>query len=661
MSFENFLEMTTDGVRTKKGYLSALNKFMTFIKEDKFIHGGSSLSEVRGMLKKESNWKYNENENEITDYKEGLINRYPYLNGITQIDELKIENLEELKNKMNSKGDLLFRAISRADGNGALSAVFGKFIDYKSLSQQIDKDHKLENDTKEYKEKKLAKNRIIYGAPGTGKSYKLEQESLVFKRLTKEEKVKEEEHQEIKYWIATCGRDNTSWNDFKENSIYAVGWDELEDLKQYSTKNDMKQEVEKLAGKQKQVENQWNISRLMKKGDIIAIRSGIKEKKIVAYGIVDGNYEFIKERELYKQTIPVNWIEERESILNTYNKQFPMHSLTEMNGDLKLAFKEEYFKEEVCHEYEIKDVSTVERVTFYDGYTNGQFVGTYKPFPVDNGITYEYIEGPFMKQLVEAYRNCKVDYCLIIEEINRARADKVFGNIFQLLDRNTNGNSEYRIAASRDQILYLKEKLKEEYSEVYNDILTKGLYIPENFYIWATMNSADQGVYPLDSAFKRRWSFEHIGLDDNAEKFGDEKCKYKVIYQETKEEHLSIEWNDFREVINDVLLNAGVNEDRLIAPFFIKPKDFEKENEIVYTLSDSVLLDKILMYLFEDVLRHKKKTILFKEELKNFSKLKKEFNADYDINKEINSVFNKDVLNKLDQKVNPKFKAKDEE
>ncbi len=285
-----------------------------------------------------------------------------------------------------------------------------------------------------------------------------------------------------------------------------------------------------------------------------------------------------------------------------------------LNEQVRENFSSQIFGEEK------KQITAFERVTFYDGYTYGQFIGMYKPILKGTDITYEYTPGSFMRLLVNALKFKEHNFCLIIEELNRAKADKVFGNIFQLLDREDNSKSTYHIAVSEDQKKYLSEELKEN-EELLNKILHTGLFIPENFYIWATMNSADQGVYPLDSAFKRRWSFEHIGLNENEDKFGDKGQKYYVQYSIGKEE---IEWNDFRRQINNELLKNNIPEDKLLAPFFIKSRDFIKKDD-KNILDEKVFLNKILVYLFDDVLRHKKKTILFSEECSSFSNLKDNF------------------------------------
>ena len=102
-------------------------------------------------------------------------------------------------------------------------------------------------------------------------------------------------------------------------------------------------------------------------------------------------------------------------------------------------------------------------------------------------------------------------YLLIIEEINRANVAAVFGDIFQLLDMDEKGVSEYPIQASED----MKEYLATELGGLPDDF--EQIRIPDNMFIWATMNSADQGVFPMDTAFKRRWDFTYLGIDDSEE------------------------------------------------------------------------------------------------------------------------------------------------
>jgi hypothetical protein len=248
--------------------------------------------------------------------------------------------------------------------------------------------------------------------------------------------------------------------------------------------------------------------------------------------------------------------------------------------------------------------ASFERVTFYPNYSYSQFVGTYKPVPIDDEkISYKYVPGPFVRILIKALNNPSQNYLLLIEEINRANVSSVFGDIFQLLDRSSDGSSQYTIAISND----LKEHLNEELRDEIKDSVSE-LYIPKNLYIWSTMNSADQGVFSLDSAFKRRWSFEYTSVNNGVTEM---KNPIVEIYSGKR-----IHWNDLRMAINKNLSTKeiSINEDKLIGPFFLK------ENELNEEAFDKSFKNKLLMYLYEDVLKHKK-GMFFTSEATSFSKL----------------------------------------
>lgn len=247
-----------------------------------------------------------------------------------------------------------------------------------------------------------------------------------------------------------------------------------------------------------------------------------------------------------------------------------------------------------------EEVKRIERVTFHPNYNYAQFVGTYKPVQDeedDKQIVYKYVPGPFMRVYCNAKRNPNNKFLLLIEEINRANVAAVFGDVFQLLDRK-NGVSEYPIAASEDIRSFLAD----------NGINEKDLRIPKNMYIWATMNSADQGVFPMDTAFKRRWEFEYIGIDDNQE--GIEK--YDIPVEIKKDEagniigHEWIKWNGLRHSINDKLTEMKINEDKLLGPYFIseeKLKSVDGRNEANAEEFVKSFKSKVLMYLFEDAVK----------------------------------------------------------
>lgn len=249
-------------------------------------------------------------------------------------------------------------------------------------------------------------------------------------------------------------------------------------------------------------------------------------------------------------------------------------------------------------------IGNVKRVTFHSNTMYGNFVGSFKPFPLSDDktkIKYDFIPGALIKSLAAALLNPEQSYLLIIEEINRANTAAVFGDTFQLLDRNAQGTSEYPIEIGEELSLFINEMIfmnpnvpdirKKEISLLLKD----GLIFPENLYIWSTMNSADQGVLPLDTAFKRRWNFKYYSVDDA---FDQEK--FSSYYSVNLPDNCFIEWNDIRNYINDALSFMKVPEDKLLGPYFISESTLMKSNEAV----TEEFMNKVLMYLFTDVGRH---------------------------------------------------------
>ena len=222
-------------------------------------------------------------------------------------------------------------------------------------------------------------------------------------------------------------------------------------------------------------------------------------------------------------------------------------------------------------------------------------------------ISYEYVPGPFMRLYVEAMKNvlkvAKGDeeprpFLLIIEEINRANVAAVFGEIFQLLDRNDDNVSEYPIQTSEDIRNYLAKELGGNPSD-YTQIR-----IPDNMFIWATMNSADQGVFPMDTAFKRRWDFIYLGIDDN-----DSDIQGKVVKIKVGNTEKDIEWNSLRQAINEFLAKEKINEDKQLGPYFISRKITVPANggNIIDTDAfNRVFKQKVIPYLFDDAAKQKR-------------------------------------------------------
>ena len=228
------------------------------------------------------------------------------------------------------------------------------------------------------------------------------------------------------------------------------------------------------------------------------------------------------------------------------------------------------------------------------------YVNLSKPTNGKKDISYEYVPGPFMRMYVKALKNSKTDnikpFLLIIEEINRANVAAVFGDVFQLLDRGDDFVSEYQIQATEDIKKYLAKELGGNPDD-YNKIK-----IPDNMFIWATMNSADQGVFPMDTAFKRRWDFTYLGIDDN-----DQDLQGKYVYL-ADDKSQKVEWNKLRKAINNFLAKEKINEDKQLGPYFISrsivvPKDSE---EIDRDRFINTFKNKVIMYLFEDAAKQKR-------------------------------------------------------
>lgn len=263
-----------------------------------------------------------------------------------------------------------------------------------------------------------------------------------------------------------------------------------------------------------------------------------------------------------------------------------------------------YELKEDCEDL-LKDTNgSYERVTFHPDYSYSQFVGTYKPvMGADEKIRYAFVPGPFMRVYVEALKSGRTEnpqpHLLLIEEINRAKVAAVFGDVFQLLDRDDDGVSEYEIQASEDIRKYLASQLKGN-SDNYQKIR-----IPNNMFIWSTMNSADQGVFPMDTAFKRRWNFEYLGINENEEKISG------IGKIELAGSDEPIEWNILRRAINAKMSSDQfkINEDKLMGPFFLSKKVIASDENGMIVDTDKFVAafkSKVIMYLYEDAVKQGK-------------------------------------------------------
>ncbi len=239
-----------------------------------------------------------------------------------------------------------------------------------------------------------------------------------------------------------------------------------------------------------------------------------------------------------------------------------------------------------------------DRILFHPEYSYSDFIGQILPIKKWDTITYDFVAGPFTKILEKAYKNPDKNYCLIIEELNRWNASWIFWDIFQLLDRVKEGynkwDSEYPI--KNDQITdYLKK----------NWIEKERIIIPSNLSILATMNSSDQNVFVLDTAFKRRWTFKRIpnNFDDS------HPFKNEVIFW------TNVTWQRFVETINSEISKLStywINwDDKQIWKYFVSFDDIKDKERFA---------EKVLLYLWEDVVKFNK-TLLFKEEYDSIDKL----------------------------------------
>ena len=223
-----------------------------------------------------------------------------------------------------------------------------------------------------------------------------------------------------------------------------------------------------------------------------------------------------------------------------------------------------------------------ERVTFHPEYDYTSFVGGYKPTMLENDIRYEFVPQAFTNIYVEAWNNLTDDYYLVIEEINRGNCAEIFGDIFQLLDRSNN----YDITPSKE----LKDYLTQVFSDNKKTDGSK-LILPPNLNILATMNTSDQSLFPMDSAFKRRWDWEYIPINYE---FSDDNASSKFEVQISKTESFS--WLSFIKSVNDVIKqNDNLGMDKCLGNYFLKP-----ENDIIEI---DTFINKAIFYLWNDVFK----------------------------------------------------------
>lgn len=226
------------------------------------------------------------------------------------------------------------------------------------------------------------------------------------------------------------------------------------------------------------------------------------------------------------------------------------------------------------HEYCHPD-STVERLVFHPDYTNADFIGQILPVvDEDKMVTYEFVPGPFTSIVREAYRNPEHEYILIIEEVNRGNAPAIFGEVFQLLDRTVEpkiaDGATYPIGTSEYGITN-----KNMANEIYGDPCHK-VRIPSNLSIVGTMNTSDQNVFTLDTAFQRRWRMRLI--ENNFDNVRDSLSQAQIL-------DTGVTWRAFCEIVNGIIVGnrskMASAEDKRLGVYFIHESDISFDERAV--------------------------------------------------------------------------------
>lgn len=280
------------------------------------------------------------------------------------------------------------------------------------------------------------------------------------------------------------------------------------------------------------------------------------------------------------------------------------------------------------------------RTTFHPDSDYASFVGAYKPtmepVPITtfNGtqplyakpnsdhpgtekkIVYKYVPQAFLKAYVAAWSNLDTPYFLIIEEINRGNCAQIFGDLFQLLDRNNAGSSSYAIHADEDIAQFLSgddngfASLSDEQKDAIRAFVLhkdngktqavgqaildgKLLLLPPNLYIWATMNTSDQSLFPIDSAFKRRWNWKYMPIEYNPH---DKKTQQPIDWKFQIGDNL-YSWGQFLGKINPEIYTLTESSDKQMGYFFAKA------DNATGIISEDVFLNKVLFYLWTDVFK----------------------------------------------------------
>jgi hypothetical protein len=243
------------------------------------------------------------------------------------------------------------------------------------------------------------------------------------------------------------------------------------------------------------------------------------------------------------------------------------------------------------------------RTTFHPDYDYAQFVGAYKPKKEGEKITYSFVPQVFAKAYAAAWKQyfaagnasaADNQVYLVIEEINRGNCAQIFGDVFQLLDRDSDGFSQYSIDADCDFAEWLEKEFTA--AKLWDAYMKKvggegKLKLPPNLNILATMNTSDQSLFPMDSAFKRRFDWEYVPISFD----GKDAANFQIDI-----DGFQYSWQKFVETVNEKILTLTESEDKQLGEFFIKP---ESGNVI----SKDRFLGKVMFYLWNEVCKDEHK------------------------------------------------------
>lgn len=262
---------------------------------------------------------------------------------------------------------------------------------------------------------------------------------------------------------------------------------------------------------------------------------------------------------------------------------------------------------------------TFEKLVFHPDYSYSDFVGQIMPVLKDKGVSYDFVPGPFTNVLKKAYNDPSGKYILVIDEINRGNAPAIFGEVFQLLDRDNDGNSDYDINnADIAKIVYGKNNAD------------KPIKIPSNLWIVATMNTSDQNVFTLDTAFQRRFSMQLI----------ENKFDSSHSYKDNKILDTDVSWQTFCEAINEAITeNSGEvssMEDKRLGVYFVTKNELNDKKLFAY---------KVLKYLWDDVFKFDKNA--FNSDFKTLEAIITHFIDIKNSGKNQFDIFNKEIRDEL--------------